>query len=231
MYAHVATLPARAFSDGLAAAWGAYNTNEEAIGAGWLPWEEAIAGELLTPSTRVLLIGSGAGRDLVPMARSACRVTAVEPLAHLNALASRALERHGVRARIETISIEEYVPREEFDVIWFSDRTYSYIPGRARRVALLRRLLMHLSPAGTLVISCAVGAGPQNRLAPFARLVGRLFGSDWRVDERDVIARVGPGPAYAYMHAFAPGEAELEAAAAGLQTTATEHPGVFTASR
>ena len=52
-----------------------------------------------------------------------------------------------------------------------------------------------------------------------ARLVGRLCGSDWRMENGDTVgwAMIDGRPYYGWGHAFVPEEIERESAAAGLR--------------
>lgn len=72
----------------------------------------------LSPSTSVLEIGAGTGQATVPMARRGYRITALEPGAHLAAVARRNLaEFPRVSVRTETFE-QAALPSHTFDLIY-----------------------------------------------------------------------------------------------------------------
>jgi len=103
---------------------------------------------------------------------------------------------------IETIELVE-----RYDVFVFSWFCYAYIPESARRVRILKRRAEHLAPEG--------------RAIRVARLVARLTRSDWRPELGDSVAATGDSmSSVSFQHFFRTGDAEAEAAAAGLRVLA-----------
>jgi hypothetical protein len=124
---------------------------------------------------------------------------------------------HGLDAPVYTADIATAALKGHYDVVIFSWLCYSYIPQRARRVAVLRKVGEHLVPEGRVLISYVL-AHPAPRRGPWrlARLAAQLSRTDWRPEYGDVfIARPDTGSIH-FEHQFAAAEIEVEARAAGL---------------
>ena len=97
---------------------------------------------------------------------------------------------------------------------------YAYIPESARRVRILKRLAEHLAPEGRILISY-VPTDKARRAIRVTRLVARLTRSDWRPELGDSVAATGDSmSSVSFQHFFRTGDAEAEAAAAGLRVLA-----------
>jgi SAM-dependent methyltransferase len=187
--------------------------------SGWLAWESAFYEPQLEAGSRVLLVGCGGGRDLLPLLQ---RGHAAEGLD----IAPRALEacRHrlaslGLAAPLHLGSIEDATLAARFDRVIFSWLCYGYIPGERARVAALANARAHLEPAGRVLVSYVRRDPPPSRLpARLAGLAARLTGSDWTPAYGDLLllSRSRGGAGLHFEHHFAPEEIEAEARAAGL---------------
>jgi SAM-dependent methyltransferase len=211
---------------GIEREYSAFNTSDADIDAGLLPWEADLVARFVHVNDRVLVVGSGAGRDLLPLAAMGCRVTGVEPAERSLVRARAALERRGVAAALVNGYFEDVALDGPFDVISFSNYCYSTIPARARRIDALRKAARLLAPGGCAVVSfLSSAATPRTRLVTAARWVGALSRSDWRLEEGDVLSVLpAPHALVGYAHVFAPDEAEAEAAAAGLRVAFRRPP-------
>ena len=92
-YVDIGTRPLSAMREATCEIWSDFNADQESVDAGWMPWERLLVARFVTAGDRVLLIGSGTGRDLIPFIEMGCRVTGIEPSAPAVAIARRALER------------------------------------------------------------------------------------------------------------------------------------------
>ena len=204
---------------GIEHSWEHFGARDDAIAAGLMGWEEELLTRFVSADDRVLLVGSGPGRDLIALVGNGYRVTGVEPAARANATARRHLERRGLSADIIEGFFEDVALPDRFDVIMFSYCCYSFIPDSRRRIAALRKAADHLTERGRIVISYLTEPPGHPLLIHLARLAATVSGSDWRPERGDVVHPVDTAaPLFHYEHPFQPGEIEGEAMAAGLRT-------------
>jgi signal peptidase I len=201
-YFAAGTLQRADLEDMTAIAWDDFGTDDEVAASGLMSWERATVHEFLKPTDRVLLVGCGSGRDLLPLKQAGHDVVGVEP-------ATRAVE----RARFEHAELPG-----KFDAIVFSWFSYCYILGAAARTAALGKARAHLNPAGRIVISYIASETPRrSRATMFARAASQLTGADWRAEPNDhFFPSAGRMPIYTFQHSFAPAEVRREARNAGL---------------
>jgi SAM-dependent methyltransferase len=190
---------------------------EADVAAGLFPWERSFYGRFLEPGDRVLVVGCGSGRDLIPLLEQGYRVEGLEPVAVCADLARQRVAARGLTAEVFTADIITAVLAGRYDVVIFSWLCYSYIPLRARRIAVLHKVKTHLAQHGRILISYVLAQPPPRRLPwQLARLASRLSGADWRPEHGDVfVARPDTGCIH-YEHQFTPAQIESEAQAAGL---------------
>ena len=204
---------------GIEHSWEHFGARDDAIAAGLMGWEEELLTRFVSADDRVLLVGSGPGRDLIALVGKGYRVTGVEPAARANATARRHLERRGLSADIIEGFFEDVALPDRFDVIMFSYCCYSFIPDSRRRIAALRKAADHLTGKGRIVISYLTEQSGHPLLIHLARIASTVSRSDWRPERGDVVHPVDTAaPLFHYEHPFQPGEIEGEAMAAGLRT-------------
>ena len=154
---------------------------EPDVAAGLFSWERQFYGPFLAAGHRVLVVGCGSGRDLLALLEQGCRAEGLEPVAACADMARARLAARGLAAPVYTADIATARLTGRYDVIIFSWFCYSYIPQRARRVAVLRKVRAHLAPEGRVLVSYVL-ARPAPRRAPWrlARLAAQLSRADWR---------------------------------------------------
>jgi SAM-dependent methyltransferase len=189
---------------------------EADVTTGLFHWERDFYERFLAQGERVLLVGCGSGRDLLPLLEQGYRAEGLEPVATCAEQARALVARRGFTAPVLTADIATATLPGRYDVVIFSWYCYSYIALRARRVATLARLRDHLAPGGRVLISYVLG---QPRRLPWrlARLVARLSRADWRPEYGDVFSARPDTLRIHYEHQFGPREIEDEARAAGFQ--------------
>ena len=196
---------------------------EPDVATGLFNWEKQFYGPFLAAGERVLVVGCGSGRDLIPLLEQGCRAEGLEPVAQCADMARARLAARGLVAAVYTADIATATLTGPYDVVIFSWLCYSYIPQRGRRVAALRKVSEHLAAGGRVLISYVL-ARPAPRRAPWrlARLAAQLSRADWRPEYGEVfIARPDTGCIH-FEHQFAPAEIEAEARAAGLDVASHE---------
>ncbi|HVQ14843.1 MAG TPA: class I SAM-dependent methyltransferase [Vicinamibacterales bacterium] len=206
--------------------WSEFNLEPSAVEGGWMLWERRLVEQFVKPANRVLLVGSGTGRDLIPFVEMGCVVTGVEPAPRAVDLARRALTARGMSATLVEGFVEQAPFAGVFDVMWFSYCCYSYIFDSSRRVSVLRKLHRHLADEGRIVLTChgaSDGQHPQSRLLAIARTANRWRDPGWRLEPGDMFEPWrGKSPSFQYVHIFPKAEVESEAARAGFSLAATD---------
>jgi SAM-dependent methyltransferase len=194
-------------------AWEDFGTDDQVACTGLMSWERTIFREFLKPTDRVLLVGSGSGRDLLALRQAGHDVVGVEQATRAVERARRLLRDHGVTADILAARFDEAELPGTFDAIVFSWFCYCYILGAAERTAALAKARAHLNPAGRVVISyIGTETPPRTRATTIARAASRLTGADWRAEPNDHFYPVaGRTPLYAFQHSFGPDELQQEA--------------------
>ncbi len=212
------TLRIRDLRVGIEHSWEHFSARDADIAAGLMRWEEELVARFVDPDDDVLLVGSGAGRDLIALASKGYRVTGVEPARHAIATARHHLEKRGLCADIIEGFFEDVALPHPFDVIIFSNCCYSFIPGSGRRIEALRKGDAHLTAGGRILISYLSEQSGHPLLIQCARFAATVTGSDWRPERDDIVHPIHTAqPLFHYEHPFRPEEIDSEAAAAGLR--------------
>ena len=201
-----------------ATAWEDFGADDQVACSGLMQWERAIFHEFLKPTDRILLVGSGSGRDLLALRQAGHDVVGVEQATPAVQRARRLLRDNGISADILATRFDQAELPGKFDAIVFSWFCYCYILGTAERTAALAKARAHLNASGRVVISyIAAETPPPTRATTIARAAARLTGADWRPEPNDHFHPVaGRTPLYAYQHSFGADELQREARNAGL---------------
>jgi SAM-dependent methyltransferase len=169
----------------------------------------------------ILVGGSGTGSEAIHLARLGYGVAGFDALPEMVRVSREAAAASGVCAEFvdATLSTLDLEGRR-FDAIYLTPMLYSFVAGRARRIAALERLGRHLREGGRLLFTADASRarGEQMRTA-LAVIRRRLRGSsvveagDWYTWFLTPRGDVG----YSYLHHFSPGALEAEVEAAGLR--------------
>ena len=218
VYAAAGTLTLAHLKADIRDSWSTFFESEADINSGFMTWEADVVSRCVHASGRVLVVGSGTGRDVLAFSALGCIVSGVEPSTRAAAHSRRALEQRNVTALVVDGFFEDVTLEGTFDVIVFSWFCYSYMPGSQRRIAALKKALTLLAPGGRILVSCLVNPEPpQTRFIQVQRAMARALGSDWIMEEGDQLRLARPGEmVFRFEHMFVPGEFEREGASAGL---------------
>jgi SAM-dependent methyltransferase len=216
LHVDVATRSLEDVRHSIRAYWSTFNDRPEQWNGGLLEWEVHLLEYVVKAGDRVLLIGCGSGRELRAFREHGCSLVGVEPAGRTLEIARRAFGCDNV-AFLEGF-VEDVTLPGDFDVCWFSYFSYSYIPDRRRRVAVLGRLAAHLRPGGRIVVTCHSQRQPsRSRAVSIGRVAAKVWGADWELADGDELVRAQPAfRVFHYQHVFAPDELMDESAAAGL---------------
>lgn len=202
--------------------WREYSAGE-GDGVGLDAWERRVYTEALRHADRILLIGCGAGRDLIGLLELGYDVTGLDLSQDAIDLARAALDRRGLTARLVIGPVEHAAFDGSYDAVIFSSRCYSCIVGRRQRVATLTRLRACMPRDARLLVSYT----ESDRQSPVPTwLVGLTAGvsrSGWRPENGDSFVADHLAPrVLRYEHLFLRGEAARECAEAGFEVVRDE---------
>jgi SAM-dependent methyltransferase len=207
--------------DGVERTWEDFNVRDADIASGLMAWEEELVTRFFQVGDRVLVVGSGTGRDLIALAERGYKVAGVEPSWRARAVAEKAMRQRDLSAEVAGAFFEDATIAGPFEAIVFSYYCYCYIPQSERRVAILRKAATLLAPGGRIFVSYFARTRGSPPLSAVARVAARLSRSDWRPQEGDVLYPLAAGdrarPLFHFEHVFVPGEVDAEGAAAGLR--------------
>lgn len=186
-------------------------------------WEEDLISRVVPPGSRVLIVGCGAGREAVPLAKQGFRVVGIDPVPGLTEAARRHAQAHGVEATFEVKAAADLDgPPESFDAILCS--CYEHIPTRRRRIEMLRLLRSLVRPQGIIILTAGWNPTRGIRLAlvdGLRWLLRKLLGERFTTEPGDRLIRhlslASDAQIPCFYHAFqGPEEIQREIEAAGL---------------
>jgi SAM-dependent methyltransferase len=184
-----------------------FSASADEVDEGLNPFEHRVYTQWLRPSGRVLLVGCGAGRDVIALHRLGYDVTGLEQSTDAAENARRHLVRVGLTAPVLAGSIERADLEHQYDAIVFASSCYSNMRGSALRISTLARLKSHMSPGGCLIISyIGSSASPSRPGVALMRLSARLASSDWRPEPGDTFVRPFWADVLYFTHVFRPGD-------------------------
>ena len=179
---------------------------------------------LLPAGARVLVAGSGTGRECFRLARAGFAVTGVDFSPGMTERARSAARRSGLPLELKLADLRSHEePPASVRCVLLGGGFYSFIASESERVSLLRRAGRWLTADGVLVLSGRTvrGIGDRARLAIlWARGLGRRPWGDaharWITAEGEI--------ARSFLHVFTPRRLLAEARAAGFAVV-SELPG------
>jgi SAM-dependent methyltransferase len=195
--------------------WIDYSISDADVDAGLSSDERRFYARSLLPGDRVLIVGCGAGRDLLALHGMGYQVDGLDHSDAVIDLARDHLRRRGVTARLVAGAIQSAALDGRYDAVVFSDGCYSMIRSRGARVSALKRIGEHLSSRGRVLISYH-GFSRQSAAGLWLlRTSARIARADWTPEDGDVFWRHRPGQRLRYRHHFAREALAREAGAAG----------------
>jgi SAM-dependent methyltransferase len=125
--------------------WG----SEELVAKGLTPLDKDLLEKVPVKQGRVLVLGSGGGREAIALARTGYEVVGVDYNAELSAKALENAAKHGVKIAflVQEVSALE-LPSNSFDLAVLFAGMYSTMPTRRRRVQFLKKIASILKPGG-----------------------------------------------------------------------------------
>jgi SAM-dependent methyltransferase len=135
-------------------------SDPELVNEGLYAEESELLKKIPDPTGRLLLLGVGGGREVIPLARLGFQVTGVDFVPEMLEQAKRNAARQGIKidGLVQEISRLE-LPENTYDLTWLSAAMYSCVPTRKRRLEMLRRIYKALRPGGFFICQFHWGAG------------------------------------------------------------------------
>jgi SAM-dependent methyltransferase len=110
--------------------------------------------EIVPPPSRVLVVGSGAGRESFALAREGFRVRGIDFSPAMIEQARRGAREHDLDVRFDEGDVRSHrMEPGSLDGILFTFDVFSFLPGSGPRIALLRRMRDWLTPGGVVFLS------------------------------------------------------------------------------
>lgn len=224
LYGAVGLLRAAELEEAGLEEWRDFSVSAPEVDAGLFPDERRFYARVLRPSDRVLIVGCGAGRDLIALGASGFRVDGIDRSPALVDATRAHLARRGVRASVRTADARDVELDELYDAVIFSNGCYSFIRSAATRIATLRRVGAHLAPGGRIILSHHPFKGQSRIGHAIIRVSARMGRVDWSPEPGDVFSRRAFGGPLRYRHDFAPAALAAECDAAGLRVVLDQEP-------
>lgn len=121
-------------------------------------------------SGKILVIGSGTGRESIALSKRGCAVTGIDALEEYNSIAKRYAKEENLKIEFIKQNFREIdFTENRFDYALFSTRMYSSIPTRKNRIETLRRIKRVLKPKGLLFFDFKFDDRLDNSRLPFVK--------------------------------------------------------------
>lgn len=182
---------------------GRYYTAEHNLG-GLFDWEQPLMRRWFADRPRIAVLGAGAGREIIALARMGHEAHGFECNAALVELGSELLAQEVGNGRLELLAREQ-APSGRFDAVIAGWSSYMLIPGRDLRIAMLRQLHSLVPDGAPLLLSFFTRDGRESRFQRIARIgnpIRRLLGRPAIQPGDDLVPN--------YVHWFTRGEIEAE---------------------
>jgi hypothetical protein len=187
--------------------------SEEYNCGGLFPWEELAVKRFFDRAHRVVVVGAGAGREVMALCRRGIEVDGFEFHPSLREIGDRLLASQGLTARLRPMG-RDLCPELEgpYDGLIVGWANYTLIPGRATRVRFLEDLRAAAAADAPLLVSAFSRHGDERSFritravaAPLRRLLGG--------EPVELGDHLGPN----YVHCFTRAELTDELAQGGFQ--------------
>jgi SAM-dependent methyltransferase len=144
----------------------------------------------MRPRVRLANLLLDLGRSIIALARLGFEVTGVDFLAAMvqNAVENAAREGLRLKGLVQEFSQLE-MPENSYDLMWLSDRMYSSLPTRPRRLQMLRRIHHALKPGRYFI--CTFYSDKERKFTPWKELAKKIFAlltlGNLRYEQGDVL--------------------------------------------
>jgi 2-polyprenyl-3-methyl-5-hydroxy-6-metoxy-1,4-benzoquinol methylase len=177
------------------------------------PSEKVFATKQLKPRSKILVVGCGAGRESIALARMGHEVFGIDFVEECVEAARTNARRSNLPATFFTLSADKMGELNEtaFSAVMFSAFFYSLIPTSKKRVAILRETRKLLSLDGTIFLSFLAQPGSADTHFKLKRLIAFLTAGNTAMEKGDFVEGDGE-----FKHYFTAQDIRREAQLAGL---------------
>ena len=187
------------------------------------PLHDWIVGEI-PRGRRILVVGSGAGKECFALAREGYEVVGVDFSGAMIALARQEAARVNLAVTFHEADLRSFeAPPASLGAILFTYEVYSFVPSTRARVAFLRTLAGWMEPGGKIFLSARRLRRSYEAMMLSLQWLGRGrgAGNEWGDSHSRWIASDGT-LRRSFIHLFTAGELRREVKNAGLQSGRTE---------
>ena len=149
--------------------WG----NDDYVSLGLTAVEKTLLKKTNLTQGNVLVLCLGGGREAIPLAKMGFSVTGVDYIPELVKIAQENAAKQGVLLNAQVGEFIHFVPPPStFNLIWLSDRMYSSVATRRKRIEVLNRMHTSLVPGGWFI--CGFCWLPSNEFSPRVERMRKL---------------------------------------------------------
>ncbi len=191
---------------------GRYLSDEHNLG-GLREWEAAAVDAHFGNARRIVVLGAGAGREVLALARAGRRVDGFECNQEMVAVGQRLLVSRGIDASLSTMERDRCPALDgRYDAAVIGWGMYTHVQGRPVRERLLVDLARHLAPGSPVLVSFLFRHQGRRRLAitsATANALRRMLGREL-VEGGDTLVS-------SFTHLFSEEEVRAELESAGYE--------------
>ncbi len=122
--------------------------------SGLFPWEREAVDRFFRPNSRILVAASGGGRELIALHGLGFQADGFDCTPGLVETSRRLLQELGISANVTRCPPNDVPPElTAHDALIVGWTSYMQIPGRARRIAFLRKLHASVPPGAPILVS------------------------------------------------------------------------------
>jgi ubiquinone/menaquinone biosynthesis C-methylase UbiE len=149
-------------------------SENEIVNSGLNEHEEELLKDLDSKRGRLLLLGMGGGREVIPLAKAGFSITGVDFVPEMVANAKKIADSQGISLKglVQEIS-QLQLEFNTYDVIWLSGAMYSTIPTSKRRVRTLETFFRALKADGKVI--CQFHWDPSATISGLPLKLRKLF--------------------------------------------------------
>ncbi len=166
---------------------------------------------------RVLVVGSGSGRECCALAEAGARVEGIDFSEAMIAAARRRAAARELTVAFRCENVASFrPPAESYDAVLFTYDVYSFLRGRAYRVEVLKRISSWLGSSGAIFLSARRAVEARPRIMLTLQWVLARGSREWGdshtrwIDSEGTLRR-------SFVHYFTPAQVAAEIAEANLQ--------------
>jgi 2-polyprenyl-3-methyl-5-hydroxy-6-metoxy-1,4-benzoquinol methylase len=139
-------------------------------------WEEEVLDRYNIRKGRMLVMGTGFGREALGIARRGVSVVGIDTSIAALRVARRLSTSAGIEARYHLADFQHLPYRaSSYDYAILACSMYSAIPGKAQRQMWLQSLSSVLSPGGLVILSFLIKRGPASRTTTICNYLNKLL--------------------------------------------------------